>query len=262
MLRVRPLVGGLCEWGGGASLHGWSSAASLCARTRGEPSSARCEQRLSDGSPLARAIPCAPAVSIHDFCTRCRRKRVAGLRRLRAEVVARPPASSGESPHAHTRRRKRGRRRHRATRIRIAFSVCAPTRSAASRAGMAGWAGEGGGRFGERREYEAPTLPSTPRQHGMARHYKSQPRNSTPCQYGLARHHTRQAINNTHNKSQARNGSPPHTPAKKRQPQHTCLLKTEMAAPGGACTTPCTSHVQSGSQSTNAWRWSADQPAH
>ncbi len=58
------------------------------------------------------------------------------------------------------------------------ISVRAPTRSAASRAVMAGWAGEGGGRFGERREYEAPTLPSTPRQHGMARHHNSQPRNS------------------------------------------------------------------------------------
>ena len=47
---------------------------------------------------------------------------------------------------------------------------------------MAGWAGEGGGRFGERREYEAPTLPSTPRQHGMARHYKIQARNDSPPQ--------------------------------------------------------------------------------
>ena len=47
---------------------------------------------------------------------------------------------------------------------------------------MAGWAGEGGGRFGERREYEAPTLPSTHRQHGMARHYKIQARNDSPPQ--------------------------------------------------------------------------------
>ena len=60
-----------------------------------------------NGSPLARAIPCAPAVSINAFFTRCRRKRVAGLRRLRAEVVARPPASSGESPHAQTGRRRK-----------------------------------------------------------------------------------------------------------------------------------------------------------
>ena len=60
------------------------------------------------------------------------------------------------------------------------ISVSTPTRSAASRVGMAGWAGEGGGRFGERREYEAPTLPSTPRQHGSARHQTRQPRNSSP----------------------------------------------------------------------------------
>ena len=39
---------------------------------------------------------------------------------------------------------------------------------------------DGGGRFGERREYEAPTLPSTPRQHGAARHHKSRARNSRP----------------------------------------------------------------------------------
>ena len=45
---------------------------------------------------------------------------------------------------------------------------------------MAGWAGEGGGRFGERREYEAPTLPSTPRQPGAARHHKSQAKNGKP----------------------------------------------------------------------------------
>ena len=36
-------------------LSGWGGVAVLCARTRGKPSSARCEQRLSDGSPLVRA---------------------------------------------------------------------------------------------------------------------------------------------------------------------------------------------------------------
>ena len=132
------LVGGLPGWGG---------AAALCARSRGEPSSAHCEQRLSDGSPLARANPCAPAPEYGEKVTR--------------------------------------------------ISVSDPTRSAASRDGMAGWAGEGGGRFGERREYEAPTLPSTPRQHGMARHQTRQPRNNTLCQHGTARHHTNQSRNST-----------------------------------------------------------------
>ena len=96
---------------------------------------------------------------------------------------------------------------------------------------MAGWAGESGGRFGERREYEAPTLPSTPRQHGMARHHKRQPRSgsgpsknrlvTTPASRETARHHT----------SQTRNGTPPHTSAEKphRQPQNTCLVKMRMA---------------------------------
>ena len=84
----------------------------------------------------------------------------------------------------HTR--KGTKRANDATRCEIApaFVVCAPTRSAPSRAGMAGWVGEGGGRFGERREYEAPTLPSTPRQHGMARHQTCQARNATTARCG------------------------------------------------------------------------------
>ena len=108
-----------------------AGTASLCARTRGEPSSAHCEQRLSE---RLTPCPCDPVCA----CT-------------------------GMRGHA-----KKGKA--------TCISVCAPTRSAASRAVMAGWAGEGGGRFGERREYEAPTLPSTPRQHGMARHHTRQPR--------------------------------------------------------------------------------------
>ena len=114
-----------------------------------------------------------------------------------------------------------------ATRI----SACAHSRSAAGRDGMAGWAGEGGGRFGERREYEAPTLPSTPRQHGMARHHTRQAKHgsapsknrlvTTPASRETARHHT----------SQTRNGTPPHTSAEKphRQPQNTCLVKMRIA---------------------------------
>ena len=70
------------------------------------------------------------------------------------------------------------------------ISVSAPTRSAASRDGMAGWAGEGGGRFGERREYEAPALPRTPRQHGMGRHHTRQARNGSPLQKPGKKQHT------------------------------------------------------------------------
>ena len=121
-----------------------------------------------------------------------------------------------------------------ATRI----SASEPTRSAASRVGMAGWAGEGGGRFGERSEYEAPTLPSTPRQHGAARPphlpaekqhastnarqeaaqhgtppHTSQPRNSTPVQTpGKKQHRMAHAWHTPHTR-QPRNSSPPHTSA-------------------------------------------------
>ena len=179
-----------------------------------------------NGSPLARAIPCAPAVSIHGFFTRCRWKRVAGLRRLRAEVVARPPASSGEPENACT-----GIRGHAGKRKATRISVCAHTRSAASRAGMAWWAGEGGGRFGERREYEAPTLPSTPRQHGAARHSTRQARNSTqPPKPGKKQH-----------AMPTRHSSPPNTPDKKRHA--TPATRNQPPSPGPNACQPATTRV-------------------
>ncbi len=60
-----------------AGLSGLGGVTSLCARSRGEPSSARCEQRLSDGSPLARANPCAPApeCGVTHFCLRTHTQR-------------------------------------------------------------------------------------------------------------------------------------------------------------------------------------------
>ena len=130
----------------------WTDVISLCARTRGEPSSAHCEQRLSE---RLTPCPCEPVYA----CT--------GMR-----------GHTEKGTSWQTRRKNDAPKEQEATRI----AVSDPTRSAASRAGMAGWAGEGGGRFGERREYEAPTIPSTHRQHGMARHYTCQPRNSTQQQ--------------------------------------------------------------------------------
>ena len=158
-----------------------ADVASLCARTRGEPSSAHCEQRLSE---RLTPCPCEPVCA----CT--------GIR-------------------GHTEKGTSGptiQRRAKAPCI----SVRAPTRSAASRAGMAGWAGEGGGRFGERREYEAPTLPSTPRQHGMARHQTRQAINNTPCQHGTA-HHQSQARNGTARpRTPKRHHTSPKTPARSK----------------------------------------------
>ncbi len=137
----------------------------------------------ADGSPLARANPCAPAPEY-------------GVR-------------------SHEKRDKAGERCNE-VRNGTRISASDPTRSAASRAVMAGWAGEGGGRFGERREYEAPTLPRTPRQHGMARHHNSQARNSTLCQHGAARHHTRQPRNSSPSRHATTTATqeaiaPPHT---------------------------------------------------
>ncbi len=131
-----------------SGLSGLGGATSLCARTRGEPSSAHCEQRLSE-----RLTPCP-----------------------------------GDPVCACT-----GMRGQKTTRISVSDHI----RSAASRAVMAGWAGEGGGRFGERREYEAPTLPSTPRQHGMAR----PPHMSAEKQHGhttICRNHRRPRRQSAH----------------------------------------------------------------
>ena len=154
----------------------------LCARTRGEPSSARCEQRLSE---RLTPCPCDPVCA----CT--------GIR---------GHAGKGNSGCRQTRKQTKGwqnnsGKERAATRI----SICVPPCSAASRAVMAGWAGEGGGRFGERREYEAPTLPSTPRQHGMARHHTRQRRSSTPPPKP-----GKKCLPHTH---RARNSRPPATNA-------------------------------------------------
>ena len=137
--------------------------------------------------------------------------------------VSRPPhTASRDCRTAHPLPVRSRVRLHRKTGARI--SARAPKRSAASRDGMAGWAGEGGGRFGERREYEAPTLPSTPRQHGMARHYTRQAINNTsPQQPGQKRHATsarcgsplQKPAKKQHAKA-ARRGSPPHMPAEKQ----------------------------------------------
>ena len=87
---------------------GWGGVTSLCARSRGEPSSAHCEQRLSDGSPLARAIPCAPAPE----CGDTRQKETSGTgkpeSRQKAGKTMRPrserqPAFLPAHPHAAQR---------------------------------------------------------------------------------------------------------------------------------------------------------------
>ena len=169
---------------------------------------------------------------------------VALLRSAPVQGVSRPPhTASRDCRTAHPlpvrsrvrlhrnagSRGKRKKRANDATRNQrtAAFFVCAPTRSAASRAGMAGWAGEGGGRFGERREYEAPTLPSTPRQHGMARHYTRQAINNTPPQKpGKKRHANRdtslsgQSPRTNHSTT---NPTSPFKPAKSRAKNVSCL---------------------------------------
>ena len=166
-------------WGRCLALLIQAGVASLCAQPRGEPSSAHCEQRLSE---RLTPCPCNPVCA----CT--------GIR---------GQTGKGRKAGQRCNEKRNGSR----------ISARAPTRSAASRAGMAGWAGEGGGRFGERREYEAPTLPSTPRQHGAARHHTSQATSGTPPQKPVEKQH---AMPTQH-------GSPPPKQAHKprRQPQNT-----------------------------------------
>ncbi len=151
-----------------------------------------------NGSPLAQAIPCAPAPEYG---------------------VTREKETAGKTMQPK-------RKRHRGLPV-----CCAHTRSAASRAGMAGWAGEGGGRFGERREYEAPTLPSTPRQHGSARHQTRQPRNSSPPQTPGKKQHA----------MPTRHSSPPNTPDKKRHA--TPATRNQPPSPGPNACQPATTRV-------------------
>jgi hypothetical protein len=119
---------------------------SRAADESGWPGSADCEQKLSPGHPLAAANPCAPA-------SENRQRRTS-------------QATAGEK-----------------LRKCNPVPVAEPTRSAACRDGMAGWAGEGEGRFGERSEDEAPTLPRLSHPAPTAQRgspHTRQPRNVSP----------------------------------------------------------------------------------
>ena len=136
----------------------------------------------------------APAVSINAFFTRCRRKRVAGLRRLRAEVVARPPASSGEPGNACTARRRKAPR----------ISEFLPAHPHAAQRAVTGWRG-GLGRVGadlasagSMRPPPSPArtdstawLATTNVSREAARHHKRQPSN---CNANQSSRHTTEAI--------------------------------------------------------------------
>ena len=195
-----PLVGGLSVWGGVAALCGFGLTLLHSAPVQGV---SRPPHAASRDCRTAHPLPVRTRVRLH---------RNAGT---------------------HGKINKAGKRCNEEPKNRC-ISVRVPTRSAASRVGMAGWAGEGGGRFGERREYEAPTLPSTPRQHGAARHHTRQARNDTPCQHGTAHHH----------QSQPRNSTPPPKPAEK---QHaTTKARQETAQPDPVPrhdTTPAPKHL-------------------
>ena len=163
-----------------------NGVAAVCARSWGKPSSARCEQRLSERLTL----PVRSRARLH-----------------------RNTGSRGKKENTG----KRCSREAKATRI---FRL-RPTRSAASRAGMAGWAGRVGPIW--RAQEGRPHLPSTPRQHGAARHQTPAVRNSLPPQKpGQKRHATsaRRGFsppNTSAGKRQPRNSTPPQKPGQKRQ---------------------------------------------
>ena len=204
-----------------------SGITSLCARTRGKPPVACLEWRCLTLRPvMGLALPrSAPVQGVsrppHTASRDCRTAHPSPVRsRVR---LHRNAGSCGKR-----KKRVKGWQNDAAKKPKKpCISICVPTRSAASRAVMAGWAGEGGGRFGERREYEAPTLPSTPRQHGMARHHKSQARKGS-----TAHHH-------------------PSKPISSGDSRKTRLVKMRMAGrrvrawPGGA-TTPTVAAAASG----------------
>jgi hypothetical protein len=153
----------------------------LCAQPRGEPYSARCKQRLSDGSPLARANLGVPAPESRQ------------QRADQGKADAKPRQCNPVS------------------RLRT-HTLC----SAACRDGMAEWAGEGGGRFGERSEDEAPTLP-------RLSHPAPAARRGTPT------HTSAEKRQSGHHKTPSRSPNVPHPRPPKRQPQNTCLVKMSVA---------------------------------
>ena len=173
-------------------LPGWVDAASLCARTRGEPSSAHCEQRLSE---RLTPRPCDPVCA----CTGMRGHAGKGKSWSKAGKTMLP--RSQRSP-----------------------AFLSPTPHAAQRA-VPGWRG-GLGRVGAdlasagsmrpppspARHVSTARLATTPARPEAARHHQSQSRNNTPCQHSTAHHH-------------------PNKPISPDDSRKTRLVKMRMAAP-------------------------------
>ena len=145
-----------------------------------------------NGSPLvpARSRVCQLPSPIF---TRCRQGWLAPLTASRSCRVGHPlPAASHRTPTPERRKKRRP----------CILLVCAPTRSAASRAGM-GWLGGADWRAqGERGPHlparHVSTAPVSPpqkpgkrdrkkQQHDMTRHHTCQPRNGTHQQHGAER---------------------------------------------------------------------------
>ena len=136
-----------------------AGAAALCARTRGEPSSARCEQRLSE---RLTPCPCEPVYA----CT--------GMRGQKLQ-----PAFLSAYPHAAQRAVPgwRGGLGRVGADLASAGSMRPPPSPA--------------------RHVSTARLATTHVRRETAHHHKSQARNSTLQQHSAARHHTRQARNSS-----------------------------------------------------------------
>ena len=151
--------------GCGCGLPGWSGVASLCARSRGEPSSAHCEQRLSE---RLTPCPCDPVCA----CTGMRGHAEKGKKRAKSwqndateEQAKRQPAFLPAPPHAAQR-------------------------------AVTGWRG-GLGRVGAdlasagsmrpppspARHVSTARLATTPASREAARHHNCQPRNLSTAQH-------------------------------------------------------------------------------
>ena len=92
MPLAKMVVAGVCP--------GWGSVTLLCARSRGEPSSAHCEQRLSE---RLTPCPCDPvcACVLNGFFTRCRMptpedgEKAIGILCLRTQTQRSEPCRDG-----------------------------------------------------------------------------------------------------------------------------------------------------------------------
>ena len=156
----RPSCGSVASLG----LPSWGGVTSLCARTRGEPSSAHCEQRLSE---RLTPRPCDPVCA----CT--------GIR-------------------GHATKEKSGKTTQRGATQPLHFLSLTPNAAQRAVPGWRGGLGRVGADLASAGSMRPPPSPARHDQHGMARHHKSQPGNGSTTRYATTNASTTKTARRTY----------------------------------------------------------------